>query len=321
MNPSAYQTSKVQSNGTFTADARLRLLHSFDSYQQNTGNLLQQTSLDGIKTQYTWGHNNSLVTQFSVNPGSPISQTFSYNHKPLVGLSYVTDQNAIKYYYDYDRLNRLKLEKDNDGNITARYRYHYKTSKGFNTSISGNNYGIVGQSVHLSSSDDLEYGQTTYEWNMGDGNIKTSTSANHIYQIPGNYTVTLKKANPEYGTVTLTHPMSVSRPPSILIGITGPSIIDLCNYNFEPTSFTATVRLGCPPYSFTWEYRYNGGSWIYYAAGSPVQAPPGFGYQTGTWEVRCVAYSSACGDQITSGTIMLSAYQSSPSCFGGPIIE
>ncbi|WKZ58470.1 MAG: PKD domain-containing protein [Cyclobacteriaceae bacterium] len=321
MNPSAYQTSKVESNGMFTADTRLRLLHSFDSYQQNTGNLLQQTSMDGIKTQYTWGHNNSLVTQFSVNPGSSISQTFSYNHKPLVGLNYVTDQNAIKYYYDYDRLNRLKLEKDNDGNITARYRYHYKTSKGFNTSISGTNYGIVGQSVHLSSSDDLEYGQISYEWNMGDGNIRTSTSVSHIYQIPGNYTVTLKKTNPEYGTVTITHPMTVNSPPSILIGVTGPTSIDLCNYNFEPTSFTATVRLGCPPYSFTWEYRYNGGSWITYASGSPVQAPPGFVYQEGYWEVRCTAYSGACNNQVTSQSIWLTTYRSDPNCFGGPIMH
>ncbi|GGG25283.1 hypothetical protein GCM10011344_27440 [Dokdonia pacifica] len=49
--------------------------------------------------------------------------TFTYD--PLLGLTSQTDPNGYTTYYEYDDLNRLKLVKDQDGNIYSKNEYHY----------------------------------------------------------------------------------------------------------------------------------------------------------------------------------------------------
>lgn len=50
--------------------------------------------------------------------------TFTYN--PLVGMTSQTDVNGVTSYYDYDTENRLKLIKDQYGNVINHYEYQYR---------------------------------------------------------------------------------------------------------------------------------------------------------------------------------------------------
>jgi YD repeat-containing protein len=84
-------------NGIFkmTSSAQKNLWRTFCS------NLTNQSTL-----------NKSLITIFT--------------YSPLVGMTSQTDVNGITTYYEYDALGRLKLIKDNDGNILKTYKYHYR---------------------------------------------------------------------------------------------------------------------------------------------------------------------------------------------------
>lgn len=50
----------------------------------------------------------------------------TYTHKPLVGLTSVTDPKGDTQTYEYDSFNRLEFVKDKDGNILSENQYHYR---------------------------------------------------------------------------------------------------------------------------------------------------------------------------------------------------
>lgn len=61
--------------------------------------------------------NNSSMSDAMVN-------TFIFN--PLIGVTSTTDSRGYIITYEYDDFNRLKMVKDQQGNIVSDYKYHYK---------------------------------------------------------------------------------------------------------------------------------------------------------------------------------------------------
>ncbi|MDH7447670.1 hypothetical protein [Aquimarina sp. 2201CG14-23] len=56
----------------------------------------------------------------------PKALVTSYLHKPLVGVTSITDPRGRKQSFYYDSFNRLKMIKDHNGNIVSNNEYHYK---------------------------------------------------------------------------------------------------------------------------------------------------------------------------------------------------
>lgn len=325
-----YAWSTVSANVfSWTNSANFKLSGSIDSYDAY-GNPLTETSEAGIQSTYTWGYNNSLLASSALNAGTFEHKT-SYIHKPLVGITQVTDPNTIVSKYSYDNFNRLKIERDHDDQIMSRYRYHYQNqSEGFsNTVISKSGCPVSGQSVILSSYENLEFGQTTYIWNLGDGNSQSTTnsSTNYIYAQPGTYSVKLTKQNPEYTLQELQTSINIYRPVSgAIASVTGPTTYDICPLAppTQSTTLTANFTNGINQpgdvFNVVWEYRFNGGAWnqISFLAGplssTSVSSPVGFGDPTitGTWDVRCVG-QDACGNTFTA-SYTLTNYASNPLC-------
>lgn len=96
----------------------------FDSYNGN-GSLTQYTAKNGLKNIFTYfgsadvGKTNLLNTQTNNS-----SQTTTYDHLPLIGLSTITDPNGKVTTYNYDSFNRLKSIADQD-NTLKTYAYNY----------------------------------------------------------------------------------------------------------------------------------------------------------------------------------------------------
>lgn len=56
----------------------------------------------------------------------PNAMVTTYTYDPLIGMTSATDANGLTTYYEYDDLGRLKLLKDDEGNIIKMYTYNYR---------------------------------------------------------------------------------------------------------------------------------------------------------------------------------------------------
>jgi hypothetical protein len=75
----------------------------------------------------TGTENDLLIALDNLRNSLPNAMMTTYTHKPLIGVSSITDTKNDKITYHYDANNRLEHIKDKEGNILNEYEYHYKT--------------------------------------------------------------------------------------------------------------------------------------------------------------------------------------------------
>ncbi len=153
LKPEYVRTRK--SNGLI--ESRIEYL-SYDNY----GNPTEVKKSDGASISYLWGYNGEYVlakienaTQSEVtatgvnqsiltNPSSTDAQrttelnkvrnglsnamVTTYEFKPLVGVTKITDPRGEELNYDYDNFNRLEAILDDDLNLLEEYKYNYRSN-------------------------------------------------------------------------------------------------------------------------------------------------------------------------------------------------
>jgi YD repeat-containing protein len=125
------------------------------SYNSSSGKVEEYVGRDGIHHVFIWGYDmnlpvakisNASKTQITalgisldagssglteadantIRNGLPHAMVTTYTYDPGIGIISQTDPSGIKTEYEYDEFNRLKMIKDDDGNIVQHQQYHYK---------------------------------------------------------------------------------------------------------------------------------------------------------------------------------------------------
>jgi len=137
------------SKGTNQLESKIQYI-KYDKYS----NPLEIKQEDGISIVYLWGYGKSYpiakienatyqtivailgtsIDESSLNaidnlrthPSFSESMITTYRHKPLIGITSITDPRGYKTTYQYDSFGRLKRIRDADGNIISETDYHYR---------------------------------------------------------------------------------------------------------------------------------------------------------------------------------------------------
>ena len=138
--------------------------YKMDYEHNEKGKIIRSAKDDDISTYYLWAYNNQYpIVMIESSDGSiainqlqtaidglslsgsdnksqidtdiskirvaitSISSNFIsiYTYKPLVGMTSETDPAGRTTYYEYDDFGRLKLVRDQNGNIVKKHEYHY----------------------------------------------------------------------------------------------------------------------------------------------------------------------------------------------------
>ncbi|MEP2023630.1 MAG: PKD domain-containing protein [Reichenbachiella sp.] len=207
---SSFTKASLSDDGSnFSFNEKYKVAESIDDYDE-FGNPLKSTLSNGLITEFEWKHNGTLMKSQTIG-----NQTTKYDHRPLVGVTKVTDPNNRSSIYEYDEFNRLRLIRDHNGDIVERYRYHNMSSvgelsAGIITSCTLQDFPIYFQT----SSQANYYGDTQYTWDFGDGTVieDGGKSVSHTYESTGTFQLILTIQNDEYETVCETRTVVVQKP-------------------------------------------------------------------------------------------------------------
>lgn len=115
---------------------------TIDKYDDK-GNILQYTPQNNFSTTILWNLKKTLPITKIENakyddllslPGGlsanfrtllPNARVTTYEYKHLIGVSFITDPNKQNQTYEYDAFGRLRVIKDNEGNIIKKICYNY----------------------------------------------------------------------------------------------------------------------------------------------------------------------------------------------------
>jgi hypothetical protein len=223
---------------------------------------------DSANSTWIYSGEISFARTFTV-PGSRIddvrafpsgSLLTSYTYRPIAGMTSITDGNAITSTFEYDNLNRLKIERRNATIVNQfKYKYRSRTSNvvGFSSNYVSNTQ--TDQAMNFSTTNAALLG-SKYTWNFGNGTVKENGSAseNQVYTNPGDYVVSLVTTHPEYPTAVTAKQITIL--PSVSISRTnGSTTVCLQSASSVTVSFAANVSGGL--YNYLWEYSTNG-PWI-----------------------------------------------------------
>jgi hypothetical protein len=172
--------------------------------------------------------------------------TTAYNPENYLKTS-ETNSNGISRYFIYDSNRRLRHVLDQDKNIILKKGYNKDTDGIY---YSGSFITSPTASTNIPSSfyaDTWADGDgVVYSWNFGDGSPILTTREQgaiyHSYSTPGNYTVTLTKVSPFYGTASSSQVVSVAYTP-VNVGVSNTEFNAVTVVNFYVGSALA--------YSFT----------------------------------------------------------------------
>lgn len=305
------EATLTSSGSVFSYDnSRYKLISTY-TYDNDIKQIVNVTDNRGITMKYNWESGNTLLSSSAILLNNTEKYKTQYSYNSIYGIEKITDANNLSTRYEYDKLGRLKLIRDNSGNIIVRYRYNYANVNevGIDFTMSGTT-GVTGRAITFSSSADSEsVGVNRYIWDFGDGVISEGTSSvNHVYSTPGTYTVKLVKINPEYGDNLITS-KQITIYSSLTLEVTNSvSSINLCSTP-RTSEIRANASGGCPPFTYAWYTRLNSGNWVSWGSSTSKTFST---TTTGLHEFRCVITDS-CGNTIEKGTAV-GVFKSPSNC-------
>ncbi|MEM9339709.1 MAG: PKD domain-containing protein, partial [Bacteroidota bacterium] len=197
------------------------------------------------------------------------------------GIKEVIPPGGEKQTFEFDESGRLRVTRDEDGNITQRNRYNYGGRKRLSTafSVSGQ-LDVLGTPITFGwlGTDQEFVRDLSFHWDFGDGTtVVSGPTVQHTYQTPGDYEVSLSIRSQHtsfYGPTTKKSIGIAILETSICIS-DGPFLINAFNdeiiakgncapatTNAVNPTFTATTTKGCPPYTYKWFHKVDGGDWV-----------------------------------------------------------
>lgn len=88
---------------------------------------IPQTTINNMQTASDTGTEADLLLELNaLRETYPNAMVTTFTHKPLIGVSTITNPNGDKITYDYDTAGRLNAIRDKENNILSNSEYHYR---------------------------------------------------------------------------------------------------------------------------------------------------------------------------------------------------